>query len=75
MSDPSPPITWRLNHPRCAFCKYLRFDATPTRLGLSCPDYYKCILKQKIINYPAMPRPWCKCFDVKPINFDKEEKS
>lgn len=66
------PMQWRSNHPRCAFCKYLKYDTTATRLGLNCSNYYKCLIKKKIINFPEMPRPWCQCFNAKYIDFDKE---
>lgn len=28
-------------------------------------DFYKCLVKNKIINFTDMPRPWCRCYKVK----------
>ena len=54
------PSTWRLNHPKCKFCQYLKFVSLPVGA-----DYYKCIAKDKIINYIGLPRYFCTCYKVK----------
>ena len=64
------PYEWREKHPRCDFCQYLRLDTTATRLNLPCSDYYECTIKNRIIKYPKMLRPWCRCYKIK--QFDKE---
>ena len=67
------PLEWRERHPRCIFCEYLRFDTTASRLNIPCADYYECTVKKKIIKYPRLSRPWCPCFKVKYVAFNKED--
>lgn len=52
---------YRESHKRCKFCSYCKRGAAPVVL----PDWFECQLKDKIIHRPAMPRPWCKWFEVK----------
>ena len=56
------PSTWRLNHPKCKFCQYLKFVSPPTHLQDA--DYYKCVVKDKIIKCIGLPRPFCVCYKV-----------
>ena len=65
------PMTWRRRHPRCEFCKYLKYDNGPSRLGLSCSDFWRCLVKRKIINFISMPRPFCPCYQAKEVDFEK----
>lgn len=62
------PEEWRSRHPRCSFCEYLCLIDNETD-----PSYYFCLVKEKIINYPKMPRPWCPCFKPHFIDFKKED--
>ena len=57
------PSTWRLNHPKCKFCQYLKFVSLPAYFAGT--DYYRCIAKDKIINYIGLPRYFCSCYKVK----------
>ena len=41
------PYVYRLNHPRCKYCKYKKLIQPPHCI---CPDYYKCLVKDKIIS-------------------------
>lgn len=52
---------YRESHKRCKFCSYCKRGGPPVVL----PDWFECQLKDKIIHRPAMPRPWCKWFEVK----------
>ena len=62
------PYEWREKHPRCNFCQYVRLISP-----ICCADYYKCAVKDKIIEFVNMPRPLCKCYKVRPEErFDKE---
>lgn len=61
-------MKWRRSplHRKCIFCKYLKLIVAP--VDVSC-DYYKCIAKDKHIDYnwPDMtriPRPFCKLFQL-----------
>lgn len=58
------PYEWRKRHPRCWFCKYYKLSTPAGIHGLAMPDIFKCLVKEKTINYPKMPRPWCKCFSL-----------
>lgn len=51
---------YRESHKRCKFCSYCKRGA-PAEF----PDWFECQLKDKIIYRTAMPRPWCKWFEVK----------
>ena len=64
------PREWRNKHPRCSFCKWLKLEVI--KINLSIPDYYKCIVKNKIINCTDLPRPWCSCYETKIEAFMKE---
>ena len=57
------PEQWREKHARCAFCKYIKFNNVPA--GIYCADYYSCTVKSKIIGNPDLPRPFCRCYEVK----------
>ena len=52
---------YRESHKRCKFCSYCKRGGAPAEF----PDWFECQLKDKIIHRPAMPRPWCKWFEVK----------
>lgn len=67
------PLTWRLHHPKCVFCRWLKYDNTE-RLGLGCSGYFKCQIKEKIIRYINLPRHYCQCYEVKHIK-EFEEKN
>ena len=54
------PRDWREKHPRCSFCLWL--------------DYCKCIVKDKVISFADIPRPWCRCYTTKITDFMKEGK-
>lgn len=41
------PNQYRQHHPRCKYCKYKKLIQPP--LGI-CSDYYKCLVKDKIIS-------------------------
>jgi hypothetical protein len=56
------PYKWREKHPRCEFCHWLKLEVVKVD---SMADFYKCLVKDKIINFPDMPRPWCRCYKVK----------
>lgn len=67
------PYEWREKHPRCSFCKYNVFTSPSDKYGISCPDYYRCKVKDRIIMRPDLPRPWCGCYKVKRVKeFDEE---
>lgn len=66
------PHDWREKHPRCSFCQWLKFETVKVDLPMA--DYYKCIVKNKIINCIDMPRPWCRCYTTKITDFMKEGK-
>ena len=57
------PYKWREKHPRCEFCHWLHFEVIKVDLPMA--DFYKCLVKNKIINFTDMPRPWCRCYKVK----------
>lgn len=59
------PLEWRERHPRCNFCEYYKLAIPAGAHGMGMPDFFKCLVKEKTINYSKMPRPWCKCFKVK----------
>lgn len=61
---------WRDTHPRCSFCKWLKFEVIKVDLPMA--DYYKCIVKNKVINCTDLPRPWCRCYQTKYEEFMKE---
>lgn len=63
------PHDWREKHPRCSFCQWLKIETAVLR-----GDYHKCIVKNKVINYTNMLRPWCRCYTTKIIDFMKEGK-
>lgn len=50
---------YRESHKRCKFCSYCKRGA-PAEF----PEWLECQLKDKIIHHPAMPRPWCRWFEV-----------
>lgn len=64
------PQRWRDTHPRCSFCKWLKFEVVKVNLPMA--DYYKCIVKDKIITCTSLPRPWCRCYQTKYEEFMKE---
>lgn len=64
------PQRWRDTHPRCSFCKWLKFEVVKVNLPMA--DYYKCIVKNKVINCTNLPRPWCSCYETKIEPFMKE---
>lgn len=64
------PQRWRDTHPRCSFCKWLKFEVIKADLPMA--DFYKCIVKNKIINCTDLPRPWCRCYQTKYEEFMKE---
>lgn len=66
------PLEWRDKHPRCCFCRWLKFEVIKVDLPI---DYYKCIVKDKIINCTNLPRPWCRCYQTKYEEFMKESNS
>ena len=62
-------MKWRSSplHRKCIFCKHLKFINIPAHLP--CNDYYKCVAKDKYIDYclPDMTRiqrPFCKLFEL-----------
>ena len=62
-------MKWRSSplHRKCIFCKHLKLVSIPA--GIPCNDYYKCVAKDKHIDYclPDMtriPRPFCKLFEL-----------
>ena len=54
---------YRESHKRCKFCSYCKRGGPVVFPEF--PDWFECQLKDKIIHRPAMPRPWCKWFEVK----------
>lgn len=43
---------YRKKHHRCKWCKYYRYRSPSTKImGLSCPDYEECVLKDKTIHF------------------------
>ena len=65
------PIEWRQQHPRCAFCHWLKYDKIPDILGLGFNGWYECSVKEKTIHHISLPRPFCKCYktrEVKELN-------
>lgn len=61
------PLEWREKHPRCKFCEYCKDGPYSNILGSHCE------VKDKPIKNISMPRPWCKCFNVKyEEKFNKE---
>jgi len=67
------PYDWRKKHPRCWFCKYYKLAIPAGAHGMGLPDFFKCLVKEKTINCPKMPRPWCKCYTVEQIKIFEEE--
>lgn len=67
------PQRWRDTHPRCSFCKWLKFEVIKVDLPMA--DYYKCIVKNKVINCTDLPRPWCRCYKTKLDPIIKEDFS
>lgn len=67
------PHEWREEHPRCSFCKYCQC-INSSFLGISSPDYYKCIVKDKIIKFPNLFRPSCACFNLKSVKAFEEKE-
>lgn len=65
------PHDWREKHPRCSFCQWLKLEMVKVNVV---PDYYTCIVKDKIINFTNIPRPWCRCYTTKITDFIKEGK-
>ena len=45
---------YRLKYKKCKWCKYYKYESPSSKiLGLNCPDYEKCILKDKIIFFSS----------------------
>ena len=64
-------VKWRSSplHRKCIFCKHLRLIAIPANLPYN--DYYKCVAKDKYIDYclpeidmTRVPRPFCRLFEL-----------
>lgn len=53
---------YRKEHPKCKWCKYWKYNIPP--IGVSCPDYTTCELKDKIIHGDWRAK-FCKYYEVK----------
>ena len=63
------PDQYRQHHPRCRYCRYKKLIQPP--LGV-CSDYYKCLVKDKIIsevfwNWRGM---LCLCYKPEELDFE-----
>ena len=59
------PQDWRRRHPKCKFCKHCKLQTPSAKYGVSCPDFFSCEAKDKIITFIGLPRRFCRCFEVK----------
>lgn len=50
---------YRTRHKKCKWCKYCELQKTYLEYGV--PDFYTCILKDKIIQFESLPR-LCKYY-------------
>ena len=57
----SPVYAYRRKHKKCKWCIYNKFIKP---IGDCAPEYYKCIVKDKIVNEET-PRPFCSVFSLK----------
>ena len=55
---------WRRKHPKCKWCKHCEFVYPFQQAYVSCPDYYDCNAKDKIV-HPNIPRIFCQLFELK----------
>lgn len=51
---------WRKKHPKCIFCQHLK-HVDPWYV-VNAPDYYECIVKDRIILFTRLPRLLCPCY-------------
>lgn len=42
-------IEYQVKHPNCEYCIWYKYNSPSTKIGISCPDYITCELKDKII--------------------------
>ena len=52
-------LKYRSSHPKCIYCKYLKLVVP----SIDVDPYYKCLAKDKIINFPDIIR-ICSCYDI-----------
>ena len=56
---------YRKKHKKCKWCKYYKYESPSTKSPwISCPDYEKCTLKDKIIHFTNLRR-FCKYYELK----------
>ena len=56
---------YRQKHQKCKWCKYYKYESPSTKImGLECPDYEMCILKDKIIHFTNWNH-LCKYYKIK----------
>ena len=56
---------YRKTHQKCKWCKYYKYQSPSSKIiGLDCPDYEECILKDKII-YFTNKRNLCLYYELK----------
>lgn len=66
-------IEYRKKHPRCRYCKYSKCVTVPVLLWDS-HNYYKCVLKDKIIKYDfydSIAGMFCKYYECGDIKIDE----
>lgn len=63
------PQEYRLKHRRCRWCKYIKIVQPPHCI---CPDYYKCLVKDKIISelFWNWRGAFCKCYKPEELDFE-----
>lgn len=70
MSLKVSPWTWRQDHPKCKFCKYMK--TVIPKIDADLAPYDICQVKDKIVN-DELPRWFCQCYEVDTdkLTFDK----
>ena len=63
------PKTYRITHHRCRWCKYIRYVQPPHCI---CGDYYKCLVKDKLISelFWQNRGMFCRVYSPEEIDFD-----
>ena len=57
---------YRQTHPKCRYCKHLKYIADPMMpYNTQCYDYYECKAKDVEIKHISIPRYFCSCYIVK----------
>lgn len=52
---------YRKNHPKCVYCEHFKTEVR----GYGAYEFHECKAKKKFIDYPNIPRLFCRCYKVK----------